>query len=201
MTLQPDLWAIIPVKPFGLGKSRLADVLDAQARMALNRQLFEHVFTVAIDTFGARRTIVVTADAALLATVSERGAHAIAEPAPGLNAALAQACRYAVECRARAVMVLPSDLPRIAATDIDALGAALGAGPCCVIAPDQPEQATNALVISPPEPDFFRFGPESCRAHLEAAAARGMTIAIVRRTGLAFDLDTPEDYRTFTRDT
>ncbi len=73
----------------------------------------------------------------------------------------------------------------------------LGARPCCVIAPDASGQATNALVLAPPDPDFFRFGPSSFAAHHDAAAARGVQFEIVRRPGLAFDLDTPEDYRTY----
>ena len=48
-----DLWTIIPVKPFGLGKSRLAPVLSAPERAALNRAMFEHVLRTAIAAFGA----------------------------------------------------------------------------------------------------------------------------------------------------
>ena len=83
--------------------------------------------------------------------------------------------------------------------DIAALAAALPPAPGVVIAPDAADQATNALVLSPPDPDFFRFGPSSFAAHLEAARERGATVEIVRRPGLAFDLDTPEDYRAFVR--
>ena len=69
-----------------------------------------------------------------------------------------------------------------------------------VIAPDQQEQGTNALALAPPDPDFFRFGPDSFQAHLEAAKARGMTMRILRRPGLAQDLDTPEEYRRYAKE-
>jgi 2-phospho-L-lactate/phosphoenolpyruvate guanylyltransferase len=202
MKPHPDLWAIIPVKPFGRGKSRLHGVLDAGARTKLNRQLFDHVFGVALAAFGPTRVAVVTADDELSARVSERGAHAVVEHAAGgLNAALGQACRYAAARGASEVMVLPSDLPFVTAGDIDALTLALGFAPSCVIAPDASNQATNALALSPPDPDFFRFGSSSFAAHLQAARASGAAIEIVRRPGLAFDLDTPEDYLAFTRRT
>ena len=96
-------------------------------------------------------------------------------------------------------MVLPGDLPFVSKGDIAALVSALPPAPGVVVAPDASEQATNALVLSPPDPDFFRFGPSSFAAHLEAARERGAPAVIVRRPGLAFDLDTPEDYRTFVR--
>ena len=38
-----DCWAIIPVKPLGAGKSRLAAVLGAEQRAALNKHLFGRV--------------------------------------------------------------------------------------------------------------------------------------------------------------
>jgi 2-phospho-L-lactate guanylyltransferase len=112
-----------------------------------------------------------------------------------LNRALEQACRHAIEKNVQAIAVLPSDLPDIAAGDIAALRDALGPAPSCVIAPDTSEQGTNALALSPPSADLFRFGPCSFAAHLRAAAARGYRTQILRRPGLAHDLDTPESYR------
>jgi 2-phospho-L-lactate guanylyltransferase len=83
---------------------------------------------------------------------------------------------------------------------VRALVAALGSGPRCVIAPDEQEQGTNALALAPPDPGFFRFGPDSFQAHLEAAKALGAKPHILRRPGLANDLDTPDDYRRFTKE-
>ena len=198
MQPHPDLWAIIPVKPFDIGKSRLAGVLDAGARAALNRQLFDHVFARALAAFRPERVAVVTADAGLCARVGVRGAHGIVEAGAGdLNAALGQACGYALERGAQAIMVLPSDLPFVSAADIEALQAALGPAPCCVIAPDALGQATNALALAPPDPGFFRFGPASFAAHVQSARARGAAVEVMRLPGLAFDLDTPKDYRVF----
>jgi len=193
-----ELWAIIPVKPFGLGKSRLAGLLGAAERAALNRELFERVFAAARCELGHDRIIVVTADAALLAEVRHNRAHAVAERSTGdLNAALAQASGYASERGAAAVLVLPSDLPEVTAKDVAALRAAIAPPPSCVIAPDTWEQGTNALALSPPSADFFRFGAKSFATHAVLAKARGFTTRVLRRPGLARDLDTPEDYRRF----
>ena len=41
-----DWWTLLPVHGMATGKSRLAPVLDAQARVALNRQLLMHTLEV-----------------------------------------------------------------------------------------------------------------------------------------------------------
>jgi 2-phospho-L-lactate guanylyltransferase len=96
--------------------------------------------------------------------------------------------------------VLPSDLPGITADDVKALVANLKPASCCVIAPDEQEEGTNALALTPPTFDFFRFGPNSFQAHLELAKTRGMTVRILRRPGLAHDLDTPDEYRRYAKE-
>jgi 2-phospho-L-lactate guanylyltransferase len=195
-----DCWAIIPVKPLGAGKSRLAAVLGAEQRAALNKHLFGRVLQATLGVFQPERIAVVTADALLLPLMLGQGLHALRDMGGGLNAALALGARYAADRGARAIAVLPSDLPRVTADDVKAVVATLGPGPGCVIAPDQQEQGTNALALAPPDPDFFRFGPDSFQAHLEAAKAREMKMRILRRPGLAHDLDTPEEYRRYAKE-
>jgi 2-phospho-L-lactate guanylyltransferase len=198
MNVPLDLWAIIPVKPFQTGKSRLASVLGASERAALNRWLFDHVFAIALGGFEPDRIAVVTADAELLALVRERGAHGVPERTDGdLNAALGLAIRYVNARGAGAVLILPSDLPYLAGADVAALKSAIGPAPCCVIAADTSEQGTNALVIAPPDPALLRFGPLSFSAHLRLNRVRGIPARILRRPGLAHDLDTPDDYEMF----
>src|SRR5690348_7605629 len=176
-----DCWAIIPVKPFRAGKSRLAGLLGVDDRAALNRRLFGRVLTATLAAFKPDRAIVVTADPLLLPLMRGQGLHAVEDSGGGLNAALDLACRYAAARGARAMAVLPSDLPNITADDVKALVTNLKSASCCVIAPDEQEEGTNALALTPPAPDFFRFGPDSFQAHLELARRRGMTVRILRR--------------------
>ena len=195
-----DCWAIIPVKPFRAGKSRLAGLLGVDDRAALNRQLFGRVLTSTLSAFKPDRVVVVTADPLLLPLMRGQGLHALEDAGGGLNAALGLACRYAVTRGARSIAVLPSDLPSIAANDVKTLVANINSASCCVIAPDEQEEGTNALALTPPAPDFFRFGPDSFQAHLEQAKTRGMTVHVLRRPGLAHDLDTPDEYRRYARE-
>jgi len=191
-------WAVIPVKPFHKGKSRLAGVLTAAERTALNRRLFDQVFAAAAAIVSQDRLVVVTPDPAIRDEVRTRGAHGLLEPEPiDLNGALGSACRHAMRHGATAVAVLPSDLPYVMAEDVNALLAALGPAPSVAIAPDAAGHSTNALALTPPDPAFFRFGPLSFQAHRNAARAGGAQPAIVRRAGLEFDLDTPDDLRAY----
>ncbi len=195
-----DCWAIIPVKPFRAGKSRLAGLLGVDDRAALNRRLFGRVLTTTLAAFKPDRVIVVTADPLLLPLMRGQGLHALEDTGGGLNAALAVACRHAASRGARAIAVLPSDLPAVTADDVKALVASLKPASCCVIAPDEQEEGTNALALTLPTFDFFRFGPNSFQAHLEQAKTRGMTVRILRRPGLAHDLDTPDEYRRYAKE-
>ncbi len=195
-----DCWALIPVKPLRAGKSRLAAVLGAEQRAALNKHLFGRVLDATLGTFRPERIVIVTADTLLLPLMRGQHLHALEDRGDGLNAALSLGCRYAADRGARSIVVLPSDLPTVTSDDVKALIAALGPGPRCVIAPDEQEQGTNALALAPPDPDFFRFGPDSFQAHLEAAKTGGAKPRILRRPGLANDLDTPDDYRRFTKE-
>ena len=195
-----DCWAVIPVKPFRAGKSRLAGLLGVDDRAALNRRLFGRVLTATLAALKPDRVVVVTADPLLLPLMRGQGLHAVEDNGGGLNAALGLACRYAAARGARAIAVLPSDLPSITADDIKALVTSLKPASCCVIAPDEQEEGTNALALTPPTFDFFRFGPNSFQAHLELAKMRGMTVRILRRPGLAHDLDTPDEYRRYAKE-
>ena len=195
-----DCWAIIPVKPFRAGKSRLAGLLGVDDRAALNRQLFGRVLTSTLAVFKPDRAVIVTADPLLLPLMRGQGLHAVDDSGGGLNAALDVACRYAAARGARGIAVLPSDLPDITADDVKALVANLKSAPCCVIAPDGQEEGTNALALTLPAPSFFRFGPNSFQAHLKLAKIRGMTVRILRRPGLAYDLDTPDEYRRYAKE-
>jgi len=68
----------------------------------------------------------------------------------------------------------------------------------CVVAPDRLRQGTNALYWRR-APRVFRFGRTSFAAHQQAAREQGLTVEIIDRPGLAFDLDEPQDLRELTR--
>jgi len=187
---------LVPVKPFAEAKSRLAPVLDGPARARLCRKLLARTLAVLRDCPAVGEVVVISRDPAAWDLAGEFGCEAAVEPAEsGLNAALAGGVEVATRHGATAVLVLPADLPTLEADDIAALIAAAAAPrPVMAIAPDDAKDGTNALLLELPAPFAYRFGPGSFAAHCAAAREAGIGLAVVDRPGLAFDLDTPEDY-------
>lgn len=190
------LWVVIPVKPLGMGKSRLSSLLPPAERRRLNQRLLRHVLEVAIEVVGAARTIVVSADPAVLATVRTAGAQPCRERGRReLNRALALGARCAMRRGARAVLTLSIDLPELRVAELRQLVDAAGWRPSVVAAADRLGSGTNALLVAPPGAIRYRFGRDSLREHRRAALRHGCRWRMVDAPGLAFDLDRPADYR------
>jgi 2-phospho-L-lactate guanylyltransferase len=182
---------VVPVKGFAAGKGRLAEALSASDRTQLNRMLLERMLTVARDFSRADFRIVVSPDEAVLATARAQGVVGLPEASPGLNGALQDAANDAAGSGAVEFLVVSVDLPRLEPADLDAM---VGEGGVA-IAPDRSGTGTNALYLPRPGLFPFQYGPASFAAHVAAARAAGVEPRIIRRPGLAFDIDTPEDYR------
>jgi 2-phospho-L-lactate guanylyltransferase len=67
--------------------------------------------------------------------------------------------------------------------------------PALVIAPCRHGTGTNVLMLRPPDLIRFAFGPDSFAAHCTASRTAGVEPIIYRDGNVAFDLDTPEDWR------
>jgi 2-phospho-L-lactate guanylyltransferase len=116
----------------------------------------------------------------------------LADTGESLNSALEQAHRLLRERGCGEFLVIPADLPRITAKDIDTLVHA-GRTSGFAIAPDSRGTGTNALYFAPLQPFRFQFGPDSFSLHLQEAQRAGLDPQVVRLPGLAFDLDSPAD--------
>jgi 2-phospho-L-lactate guanylyltransferase len=140
------------------------------------------------------QVLVVSRDPAALTQARTAGARTITEAgAPDLNAALSRAAMAAHAAGAEAVLVLPTDLPLLAAEDLSALLAGGAGGPEAAIAPDRHETGTNALWVRPPNLLPFAFGPDSFQRHQELAQQAGARLRVCRLPGLRLDVDEPED--------
>ena len=77
------LWAIVPVKPFDEGKSRLADALSPDKRRMISRRLFLHVMGVIQDSTICQEILVVSRSEEVLTAAEKFGAISLREkPAP-----------------------------------------------------------------------------------------------------------------------
>jgi len=190
---QMSTLVLIPAKPYAEAKSRLATCLSSEQRRALSRYLL--LRTVRLAREAAGRVLVVSRDPGVLADARSEGALGLMEQTIGLNPALDQATHFALRQGADAVMVLPADLPLLTGQDIAGMLGCASQPPLVVIAPCRHGTGTNALLVSPPGLITYAFGPDSFQAHRTAAEASGAQVRVYRSAGLAFDLDTPQDWQ------
>ncbi len=190
------LWAIVPIKPMRLGKSRLATVLSEEERAALNRQLLARTVETLKSVPELEQVLVVSRDTAALALARKHGARTVLEDDEShLNMALARATFVARRFNTHGILVLPADLPLLRAEDVRALLEAARQPPAVVIVPDRKREGTNALVITPPGFISYHFGPGSFRRHCDLAREAGARLEVLELPSLAIDLDWPEDLK------
>ena len=188
------IWAIVPVKPLRLGKSRLATVLSDDERAVLNRRFLEKTLDTLRNTPDVTQTLVVSRDPAALAIARQYGARTVLEDGtPDLNSALARATLLARNYASRGVLVLPADLPLIKKEDLISFLEFVEKPPCVVISPDRRDNGTNALLVSPGGLITCDFGAGSFNRHCAAALKAGATLKVVRNDNITLDLDTPAD--------
>lgn len=191
MNLASGVSAVVPVKDLRGTKSRLAPILDPGARAGLTVYMMGRV-VAAIGSAGVEDICVVSPDRIVLHEARRRGASPLVQESRGLNPALEEGRRRALELGASTLLVFPADLPLLEEDDVRAVLQA-AEGQSVVISPDGARSGTNALLIRPPDALPFAFGPGSFGAHLEAARERGLDAKLCERPHLAFDLDTAGD--------
>ena len=146
----------------------------------------------AIRSCGVEDVCVVSPDRIVLGEAQRRGATPLVQQSRGLNPALEEGRRRALDLGASTLLVFPADLPLLEEDDVRTVLQA-AEGRSVVISPDGARSGTNALLIRPPDVLPFAFGPDSFEAHLEAARQRGLDLTVCERSHLAFDLDTAGD--------
>lgn len=190
------IWAVIPVKPFNLAKTRLANTLPPHEREQLAEELFRHTLQTVMAVTELSGVLVVSRDTHVLALARSYKAHTVAEDksvTPDLNVALTRGSHAAVLQGASAILVLPADLPLIAEEDIRAIIDLARYDGMMVIAPDRRDQGTNALLVTPPHIIPYQFGDDSYVKHCDAARSAGATVKTYRSERVQLDIDTPDD--------
>jgi len=179
---------LIAIKQRWRCKTRLSEALPALARSELVRSMLAAVLSAAAGAQTVRQIMVLSPERdAVPADVP-----VLADSGECLNSALTQAHRVLREFGCREVVILPADLPKITAAEIDSLVRAGRIGGFA-IAPDTAGVGTNALCLVSPHHFRFQFGPDSKRLHLQEAERVGLSPEVVRLPGLEFDVDSPID--------
>lgn len=187
-------WVVVPARALEGAKSRLGEVLDPEERHDLAVALLERTVRAAVEAERVEGVLVVSPDPVALDRAAAVGARTLRQETRGLNAALAEARAEVVRLGATELLVLPTDLPRIAPDVIDDLLAEAGRseGPLVLLVSDRHGRGTNALFLRPPGVIDFAFGGDSRLAHAALAEAAGVPYRELDGP-LTMDLDTPED--------
>ena len=188
-------WALVPIKGFERGKSRLSEVLGPTERAELARGLFEHVVQV-FRTSPDIDAIAAVSDSAHARELADHlGALALSD-ADG-NRSLAEVVDSALEDLeergATSVLICMSDLPDLTVNDVARVVRQLEESDV-VLVPDLARQGTNVIAVKPATVLPSCLGHDDSLARHHASARKlGLTVSIQLISGIEFDVDRPSD--------
>jgi 2-phospho-L-lactate guanylyltransferase len=190
--------ALVPVKRLAAGKSRLLPEFARDQLHALSLAMLGDVIEALSATPSLDRIAVVTPDAEVAATARAAGALALLRPDPGLNPALDAGAEDLGLEGDEPLLVVLGDVAGARPEDLEALFETLRelGGRGVVLAPSA-DGGTSALLRAPADAIPSRFGPQSAKAHREAAAEAGLPFRELPLASLEVDLDQPEDVARF----
>jgi 2-phospho-L-lactate guanylyltransferase len=193
-----NIWAIVPVKPLNRSKSRLASVLDGKQREALSKQMLEKTLNTLRQVEGIGGILVISRDNAVLSLARRLNVQTVQESgAPELNDALARATQVVTTWEASGVLIVASDIPFMAAKDIEGMVALADQQKIVVIASDRHGEGTNALLLQPPGIIPYCYGEGSFRRHVAEARKANVPVRIFGSPTVALDVDVPADLKLY----
>ena len=184
--------AIVPLKALSSTKQRLAPVLTDAARHSLVRAMAADVLTQLRSHPQIDKVSIVCGEgwsAAQFADPHLRVWNEATLAVRGLNSALTAALTKA-ECDS--VLLIHGDLPFLQRVDITRVVSAASRVDV-VLCSDQTATGTNALLMPRDTPLVLSFGERSFDRHREAATTLGVSWEAVQASGIATDIDSPED--------
>jgi len=194
------IFAVLPVKSPQNAKQRLSGFLSAGQRETLARILYKQTLASLCQANGIDRVAVVTSDSEVAEHARRSGTLVFDENEQVSHSVSADAaCLRAIQLGATTVLLVPIDVPLVTPADFSRLAAAVRPGRPAdpqtglIVVPSADGTGTNALARTPPDVIESRFGPGSCRAHLDQALSKNIHSEILPLPGLMFDIDTPED--------
>lgn len=222
-------WAILPVKPFNLGKSRLHSFLDKEEIYQLNRNLFTSTYRRLEACHEIDKILVVTKDEEILKLVEEWGGVGLPENTPSsLNLAISQAFAFIHDSgESGPVLVIPADLPGMETEDLIELFALAKSvkysekrdvnrscyqrsfdngkrghnktSSFLVIVPDYNQTGTNALLMSEAKLITPMFGRRSFQKHIRQALVKSINLTVWLNDAIQTDLDTIQDWKKYNK--
>lgn len=177
-------------------KTRLAGLLRPSERRALAQAMVEDVLAVLAAHVDIARITLVSDDPGAGMLAQKYGANCWSEQAlacRGLNPLIQCASERLLADGDEPLLVLHGDLPLLSAQDISAVLASQCESGGLIIGCDRQGRGTNLLAFNAASVPRFCFGVDSCEQHRAGAAAAGIPVQILRRSGIAVDVDEAAD--------
>lgn len=188
------IWAVVPSKPLGLAKRRLAPLLAPEERSLLAKAMLQDVLATLRSVSGLSGTLLVTKDSAAIDLAGRADARVLTDRADrSIGAAVAAAAKFLSAEGASGILVVPADLPLATAPEIEAVLDAHGSAPAVTLVRAAIDGGTNALACSPVQAIPLRFGRNSFARHRQVARDSGIEPRMLALPGLQYDIDRPGD--------
>lgn len=190
--------ALVPLKDLVQAKSRLAGLLRPSERRALAQAMVEDVLAVLSCHREINRVTLVSDDPGAGLLANTYGIDCWTESAlgcSGLNAVIRQASARLLADDDEPLLVLHGDLPLLTGADISAVLRCQRQLAGLVIGCDLAGAGTNLLAFTRSSVPQFCFGIDSCAGHLASARRAGVPVQVLRRSGVALDVDDPGDMK------
>lgn len=189
------VFAIVPVKNFESGKSRLASLLTVEERVKLSELFLDYTLNTLTNTSAISNVVVVSSDKRAEGIAKIHNVKFLQEKKnQGVNAAVALADVYISEYAVDATIVIPQDLPLLLPEDIERIcTSAQEHEKCLVICPSLRFDGSNALLRRPPLLITTNYDNDSYNVHIKKAKASDAIIKIIKTKRIMTDIDTVED--------
>ena len=190
-------FAIVPVKGFQNGKTRLSSLFNLDERMLLSSFMLDYTLNVLGSVPSISLVAVVSTDKCAEEIAAKHRAKFLREEKEnGVNSAVALADRHCIQEHADATIVIPYDLPLLEAVDISrACELAQNEARCVVICPSLRYDGTNMLLRKPPSVISTFYDTDSYNMHIKSAIRLGVRVKHLLSKTVMYDIDTPDDAR------
>jgi 2-phospho-L-lactate/phosphoenolpyruvate guanylyltransferase len=187
--------AIVPVKNFERGKSRLASLLTVKERIKLSELFLDNTLNTLTKTPVISQSVIISSDKRAEEIVKKYDAIFLGEKKDkGVNAAVALADTHISEYAVDASIVIPQDLPLLLPEDIECICTAAEKNErCLVVCPSLRFDGSNALLRRPPLLLKTNYDNDSYNIHIKNAEASNACVKSIHIKRIMIDIDTIED--------
>ena len=186
------MWVIIPVKRLEHSKLRLAGVLTPDQRRQLSLCMLEDILDTLAGSAAVGGITVVSCDTDVMELARVKGVDVFDTGTDGGYAAdVLKGIGHISGKGMDKVLIIPADVPELEASDLVYLDRVHREG--VTLCPAANDGGTNGLAFTPPLTMDLKYGENSFEEFRREAEQRRIPSNVVKPTGLARDMDLPED--------